>query len=76
MPITLAKSQSKYVTIDLSPYLKNGSNVITIYSSSIVGFNTMIAKLSSNRNLEYPTDNDNDYRITGPEMQITLDDIR
>jgi hypothetical protein len=36
----------------------------------------MIAKLSSNRNLEYPTDNDNDYRITGPEMQITLDDIR
>lgn len=76
MSITLAKSESKYVTIDLSPYLKNGSKVITIYSSSIVGFNTMIAKLSSNRNLEYPTDNDNDYHITGPEMQITLDDIR
>ena len=44
--------------------------------SSIVGFNTIIGKLSSNRNPDYPTDNDNDYRFSAPETQIKIEEIR
>ena len=38
--------------------------------------NNIIAKLSSNRILEYPTENDNDYRIVENEMQIKIEDMR
>lgn len=76
MSITLAKNESKYVTIDLTPYLKNDTNVISIHSTSMIGFVSIIGKLSSNRNPEYPTDNDNDYRVMGPELQIKMDDIK
>lgn len=74
--ITLVKNESKYVMIDLTPYMKNQSDVITIYTSSIVGFTTVIGKLSSNRNPEFPSDSDNDYRIVGPELQIKVEEIR
>lgn len=62
--------------IDLTPYMKNDTSVITIYTSSIVGFTTVIGKLSSNRNPDFPSDSDNDYRIIGPELQIKVEDIK
>lgn len=52
--------------------MKNDTNVITIYASSIVGFTTIIGKLSSNRNPDFPSDSDNDYRVSGSELQIKI----
>ena len=76
MSITLAKEESKYLLIDLNSFLNNGSNVITVYTTNIVGYTSVIAKLSSNRDPTYPTDTDNDYRIFGPELQIKISDIK
>lgn len=74
--ITLVKNESKYVMIDLTPYMKDDTSVITIYTSSMVGFTTVIGKLSSNRNPDFPSDSDNDYRVIGPELQIKMEDIK
>ena len=76
MTITFTKNETKYFLIDVNSLLSNDSAVITIFSTNIIGVATIAAKLSSNRDPNHPTLDDHDFKIHGPETQITMDQIK
>jgi hypothetical protein len=53
--ITLGKNESRYLLIDIDQFVKS-EKTLTIFESNLLGFHVSYAKLVSNRQLKYPTD--------------------
>lgn len=75
LTISLAINETKYMLVSITPFLAN-NKTITFMCSDVVGYHTLLASVSSNKNLTLPTEETFDWRFELYESQLTTEAIR
>lgn len=75
LTITLAANETKYLLVSITPFLES-DKTLTFICSDVVGYHSLLATVSTNRNLTLPTDETFDWRLELYESQITIEAIK